>query len=221
MINLFKKKRSLSFHAQGQSRFVLPAGMTIGTNVVISGIPRILISDHASIIIGNNVTLNSNPTGYHAAMAFPITLTADKPGAEIRIGDNSRLHGCCLHAQQKISIGRNCLIASGVQILDANGHATEIVFSKLRTRIKDIPGYVEIDNYVWIGLNTIVLKNVTIGECSIVAANSVVLSGNYPAYSLIGGNPARVIHTYDSADIYPEDMPLDQIGISESRKFKN
>lgn len=219
MINLFKKIKEYLSQEKELSNYVLPDGMTLGTNVIVSGIPRILITDYAAIYIGSNVTLNSNPIGYHAAMAFPLTLSADQPGAEIRIGDNSRLHGCCIHAQNKISIGCNCLIASGAQILDAHGHATEFEFSKLRTKIKDVPGFVEIGNYVWIGLNAIVLKNVTIGECSTVAANSVVLSGNYPAYSLISGNPAKVIRTYDANDVYPEDTSLDKIGIDRSRQF--
>ena len=49
-----------------------------------------------------------------------------------------------------------------------------------------------IEDDVWIGANAIVLKGVTIGEGSIIAAGAVVTK-NVPAYSLVGGNPAKVI----------------------------
>lgn len=221
MTTLLKKLKKFFCRKHKQNSFIVPEGMILGTNVLVTGTPRILISENARIFIGNNVTLNSNPLGYHAAMGFPVTLSADQPDAEIHIGDNSRLHGCCIHAKNKIFLGRNCLIAAGVQIMDAQGHATEFELSRLRTKIKDIPGFIEIGNYVWIGLNSIILKNVTIGECSVVAANSVVTSGTYPPFSLIGGNPAKVIKTYNPDTIYPEDMPLEIIGIDESRMFKS
>ena len=49
-----------------------------------------------------------------------------------------------------------------------------------------------IGDNVWIGANVLILKGVTIGEGSIVAAGSVVTK-SVPSYSLVGGNPARII----------------------------
>ena len=42
------------------------------------------------------------------------------------IGENSRIHGSCIHAFQYIEIGKNCLIAANCQIIDSNGHAISI-----------------------------------------------------------------------------------------------
>ena len=54
-------------------------------------------------------------------------------------------------------------------------------------------GEITIGDDVWIGANTIILKGVKIGEGSIIAAGAVVPKGDYPARSIIAGNPARVV----------------------------
>lgn len=51
-------------------------------------------------------------------------------------------------------------------------------------------GPVRIENRVWIGPNSIILRNVTIGEGAVVAAGSVV-THNIPPFELWGGVPAR------------------------------
>lgn len=60
--------------------------------------------------------------------------------------------------------------------------------------LKDIitKGPVVIEEDVWIGSNVVVLSGVTIGRGSIIGAGSIVNS-NIPRYSIVGGNPARVI----------------------------
>jgi len=52
----------------------------------------------------------------------------------------------------------------------------------------------------WIGTGAIVMPDVEIGECSIVGAGSVVLH-DVPAYTVVAGNPARVIRTIDKSTL--------------------
>ena len=136
-----------------------------------------------TILISNNVTLHSRNRGYHAQMYSPVKLYVDTPNANIEIGSNSRLNGCCIHAKRKIKIGKNCLIAANVNIIDSNGH---ILNSKDRanTRCRDVPKEIIIGDNVWIGLNTIVLKGVKIGDNSIISANCVV-SKDIPPNSIV------------------------------------
>jgi len=178
-----------------RQRFGIPLSCSM------KGLPRIILHSRASIHIGENVVLNSNPEGYHALMASPATLIADEPESKIIIGHHSRLHGCCIHAKRSIRVGSYCLLASGAQLLDTNGHTSDLRLSKHRHYIRDLPEEIVIGDYTWVGLNAIILKGVAIGCGSIIAANSLVLKGNYPAYSLIGGNPAKVLRSIDKSEV--------------------
>ena len=122
-------------------------------------------------------------------MPFYTTLFTDKEGAEIYIGNNCRINGAYIHAQECIKIGNNCVIASGVNIIDSNGH---VVLSLNRTIGRDEPKSIEIGNNVWIGLNSTILKNTKIGNNCVIAAGSVV-KGIFPDNVLIQGNPAVIV----------------------------
>ncbi|MCG7538911.1 acyltransferase [Pseudoalteromonas sp. OF7H-1] len=141
------------------------------------------------LIIGDNVYLRSQREGYHAGMPFPAAILIDKNGGECSIGDNCRINGAYIHAQEKIHIGRNTLIAAGVNIIDSNGHN---IISSDRTKGRDKPKEIFIGDNVWIGLNAIILKGTVIGSNSVVAAGSVV-KGNFPDNVLIQGNPAVIV----------------------------
>lgn len=96
--------------------------VSTGKKVIFKGFPSILIHNDATISIGDNTTINSSNYGYHINMYSKCKLYADRPGASIKIGKNSRIHGTCIHAYKSITIGENCLIAANTQIIDGNGH---------------------------------------------------------------------------------------------------
>ncbi len=156
------------------------------------GHPLIDIQQGAFLYIGENVTLNSRNKGYHINMHSPIKLFADRLNAEIRIGDNTRIHGTCIHAYKSIKVGSNCLIAANCQIIDGNGHDLSFpdVENRILTRGDSKP--INIEDNVWIGANTIILPGVTIGFGSVITANSVV-NKSIPPMVIAGGNPAKII----------------------------
>lgn len=160
----------------------------LGKGVRCEGLPQVFA--YGTIMIGDDVVLNSCNFGYHANMPCPVKLMADRPDSRIEIGARSRLNGACLHAWDRIDIGEDVLMAAGVQILDANGH--EIAPDGLRNMSKDTPRPVLIGNDVWLGLNVVVLPGTRLGDRCVVGANSVV-KGEFGTDLVLAGNPAVAI----------------------------
>ena len=193
------KKRGLSFLNLAYKNvrnfywtvFMLHKGVEVGKNIILKGKPKIY-KFSGNIKIGDNVTILSNDFRYHSSLYKPTRLMTDtNPNAAIEIGDNSRINGVSIHATKKISIGKNCLIAANVTILDSDGHGTGI---DERAFVNPVSLPVIIEDNVWIGINSIILKGVKIGENSVVGAGSVV-SNNVPPNSIVAGNPAKVVKT--------------------------
>ncbi len=111
------------------------------------------------------------------------------PEAVVEIGNKTYInHDSEIRCRERITIGNNVSIAYNVLIQDSDYHTTYDENGKPKSQTLPI----SIEDNVWIGANVIVLKGVTIGEGCIVAAGSVVTK-SIPAYSLVAGNPARVI----------------------------
>ncbi len=164
--------------------------------LLIIGKPLIDIRKGSKLFIGSNVTLNSRNKGYHINLHSPVKLFAENQ-ARIIIGDNTRIHGSCVHACNSITIGKNCLIAANCQIIDSNGH--DLSFPNVENRIntKGSSKSIIIGDSVWIGANSIILPGVTIGKGSVISANSVVVK-SIPPMVIAGGNPAVVLKQYVS-----------------------
>jgi acetyltransferase-like isoleucine patch superfamily enzyme len=117
------------------------------------------------------------------------------------VGDFTLLNGAIIMAEERIEIGSYCLISWNVGIADSDFHPLEpaqrlIDAHALAPYFKDRPprpplrtAPVIIADNVWIGMNATILKGVSIGENSVVAAGSVV-SKSIPPNTVVAGNPA-------------------------------
>ena len=119
------------------------------------------------------------------------------------VGDFTLLNGAIVMAEELVEIGSHCLISWGVGIADSDFHPLEpaqrLIDSQAlapffkdrppRPKLKTAP--VRIGDNVWIGMNAVILKGVTIGENSVVAAGAVVTK-SVPANTIVAGNPAVV-----------------------------
>jgi acetyltransferase-like isoleucine patch superfamily enzyme len=167
----------------------------IDGKVTILGSPLIDIRRGSKLLLGNGVILTSRNRGYHLNIAAPVKLFADRPGAEIIIGAETRIAGSCIHAQRSITIGKRCLIAGNCQIVDNNGHDLSFPNVERRLHSEGASAPVLIEDDVWLGTNTVVLPGVRIGRGAVIGANSVV-SANVPAMVVARGNPAEVVLDY-------------------------
>lgn len=90
---------------------------------------------------------------------------------------------CEIYCNEKIDIGSNVIIAPDVIIRDSDAHSINE---------RDCSQPIIIGDHVWICTRAIILKGVTIGDGSVVAAGTVVTE-DVPAYSLVAGNPGKVV----------------------------
>ena len=176
-------------------RLSLRRNVVLEGEVVIIGRPLIDIRKGCKLYLGNGVLLTSKNRGYHLNMPSPVKLFAYRPGAEIRIGDETGIAGSCITAHKSVTIGKRCLIAANCQIMDSNAH--DLSFPNVENRFhstgSSLPVVIEDD--VWLGINTVVLPGVRIGRGSVIGANSVVGS-NIPPMVVARGNPAEVAVDY-------------------------
>jgi acetyltransferase-like isoleucine patch superfamily enzyme len=122
---------------------------------------------------------------------FRTGLMADFPSSTIKIGDNCVLNGTLIHSRTSVGIGNYCIFGPGVVIMNNDSHNTSIDLMRRRKgAVAENP--VNTGNNVWVGMRSIIMKGVCIGDNSIIAAGSIVTK-NVPANSLFGGNPAAFI----------------------------
>lgn len=107
------------------------------------------------------------------------------PGSHLELGSGYANNGLNLSCFERISIGRDVAIAEHVTIRDSDDHV-------LSGASRPTTAPVTIGNHVWIGMNAIILKGVTIGDGAVIAAGSVV-TRDIPPATLAAGVPARVV----------------------------
>lgn len=144
-----------------------------------------------SIVIGKNTHIRGNLT------TFP-------HGGKITIGKNCYVgEHTKIWSSKNIEIGNYVLISHNVNIFDdtthpidpmeRRKHVEQIFTTGFPKEINSLdPKPIKIEDDVWIGCNSIILRGITIGKASIVAAGSVVTK-DVPPYTIVAGNPAKVI----------------------------
>lgn len=128
-------------------------------------------------------------------------------GSRITIGENSYVgRGCTLSACGTIKIGNDVTFGDNVY-LSAGQHG----FDDPGTSVLNQPmssGTVTVCDGAWIGYGAFIssTSELSIGECAIVAANSVVTRDVEP-FTMVGGVPARVLKRFDHAAKRWENQP--------------
>ena len=133
------------------------------------------------LIIGNNVLVGRNAW-----------ISIIKNGGKINIGEGTNIgRNTIISCNQKITIGKKCLVSYSVSILDHDHMVSDLNISPMDGIISKGKEII-IEDDCFIGASSFILKGVHLGKHCVVGANSVVTK-SFPRYSVIAGNPAKLI----------------------------
>lgn len=163
--------------------------ITIGKETSVKGF--LFLKGKGTIRIGNNVTINSNyflnPIGGQS-----FTSIVSEKNAIVTIKNNVGISNSAIYCAKSITIKENVLIGGDCKIYDTDFHSIYLENRKAVPEIGKQVSPVVINQGVFIGTGSIILKGVEIGENSVIAAGSV-LSKSVPPNQVWGGNPAKFI----------------------------
>jgi acetyltransferase-like isoleucine patch superfamily enzyme len=170
-------------------------GASYGKGFRTTGKSSFKLRREGSIVLGERVSLLAGWRSNRAGLTNPVLLETLGEGV-IRIGDNSGGSAVVISSRSEVTIEKNVCLGANVRIYDHDFHPIEPGKRRLSRNeqsadVRSEP--VVLGDDVFVGANTIILKGVTIGERSIVAAGSVVFRGEYPADCMIAGNPASLV----------------------------
>lgn len=166
-----------------------------GKGIIFTGLP--FLSIQGKVKIGDNFKINSrldaNPIGRNYKSIIIV-----RKNAELIIGNDTGMSGTTIVCQKKITIGNNVKFGGNVCIYDTDFHALDPNLRKnshtdFENKAKK---EVMIQDNVFIGAHSTILKGVTIGENSIIGACSVVTK-DIPENEIWAGNPAKFIRKVD------------------------
>ena len=166
-------------------------GIVSGPGCRWLGAPIIQKVRGSTITIGQHVTFRSWPVSNPLAPNHPVVLATRKPGAIIQIGDDCGFTGTTLVAAERIQIGCRVQVGANSTIVDTDFHPLTAA-ERAQDFLAGAHAPVVIEDDVFIGMNSLILKGVTIGRGSVVGAGSVVTK-DVPAGVVVAGNPARVV----------------------------
>jgi acetyltransferase-like isoleucine patch superfamily enzyme len=147
--------------------------------------PHIKICRGGSLRIGHRFVACSDLVHNPLGAPHPVVLYVNKAGI-MKIGDDVGITGSSIVCFDRITIGNNVLIGPGCSIIDTDGHGVN-PFDRRNSEASSAPIFIE--DGVFIGTKSIILKGVRIGEGAIIAAGSVVME-SVPSFTIVAGNPA-------------------------------
>ena len=166
----------------------LPAklrGMKFGKNSFI--VPGY---DFISNCFFGNITLGDN-----TSISISAWIKVVNKDAKVKIGSNSKIGAFfTLMCQKRIFIGEKCLISYNVSVIDSDHRIDDPILSPVESGPSNKAMKIVIGNGCYISAHSFINKGVCLGKRCVVGSNSVVTK-SFPDYSVIAGNPAKLIRT--------------------------
>jgi acetyltransferase-like isoleucine patch superfamily enzyme len=162
-----------------------------GYGIKVVGRPTLKVGKKGKLVIGNRLKMNDGRKNNFIGRDDRCLLRVME-GATLIIGNNVGMSSCAIVAGKKVVLGDNVRIGGGVVIYDTDFHSLQPDerLSEYDPGIKKRDVIIE-DN-VFIGSHSIILKGVHIGCNAVVGAGSVVTK-SIPPNEIWAGNPAKFI----------------------------
>lgn len=112
---------------------------------------------------------------------------------DVLIGDRTRI-GLGNVVIGPVKIGNDVMFAQNVVLSGLNHSYEDVSIPPSLQKVSTDP--IVVEDEVWIGANAVITAGVTIGKHSVVAAGSVVVK-DVPPYSVVAGNPGKILKKYD------------------------
>lgn len=153
--------------------------------------PNIVMNNPQCVYFGKNVGVGAN-TYFGPVIEYMGVVYNPK----IVIGEGTWIgKNCSIAAINRVEVGKHVLFAGHVHITD-HSHGYEDITNPMAVQRLTSKGPVVIEDDCWLGFSCEILSGVHVGKHSVVAARAVITK-DVPAYSIVAGNPARVIKKYD------------------------
>ena len=180
--------------------FSIISGIQYDHSHSISGKIRIIkrhfyypnFKNRGKLFIGSNFKCNNKLLSNSIGLIQPCIFNIVTPGSRLIIGDNVGISGSTIKATKLVKIGNGVMIGSGCLIADSDSHPIHYEDRMADNHHKTKSNPIIIEDNVFIGARSIILKGVTIGEGAVIGAGSVV-SKTVPPFSICAGNPAKVL----------------------------
>jgi hypothetical protein len=168
-------------------------GVAWGRDWKIFGRPILQRHRGSRIALGNGLYLRSWPRSNPLAPTAPVVLSTRRADAAIEVGTGCGFTGTTLVAADRIAIGDRVQVGGNASIVDFDFHP--LVPEERRENFNDgASAPIVIEDDVFVGMEALVMKGVTIGEGAVVGAGAVVTQ-DVPSRTVVAGNPAQEVRT--------------------------
>ena len=167
------------------------AGVSWGEDWKLYGLPIIQRHRSSTIAIGDRLNLRSHVRSNPLGPSHAVFLSTRRPDALLAIGDDFGMTGGSIVCEERVTVGDRVTVGANTVIADTDFHPLDPE-TRVERPLDGATAPVVIDDDVFIGMSTLVLKGVTLGAGSVIGAGSVV-ARDIPAGVIAAGNPAQVI----------------------------
>lgn len=178
------------------------AGVPFGRRFRVFGTPLLQRHRGSRIALGAGIELRSTRASNPLTPHQPCVFATRGPHAQIVVGPDCGMTGAVIVAATSVHLGARVLVGANAVIMDTDFHPLEPVRRRAHPTWGDTAPIL-IEDDVFIGTQAMILKGVTIGRGAVVGARAVVTK-DIPAFSIVAGNPARVIGSIPEAEARSE-----------------